>query len=229
MEEQKLMDRTEHFLRRLYEDGEPLGRLLDGTDAVDFSWVGPDRKEYFDNSEALARWWEKEGKDGRERLAVSGLAMTVLPAGAETAAVLASWRLTGEGAERRERGTFVYLSRGGRPLLAHLHISRPQVIVWPEGGEGAKREASRLPESFLPEPAPAPHIPVRQRRVLRCLREGLTYKEIGEVLGISPRTVRYYVSELIHRFRVENKAQLLAASRRLALGDGPSDEKEDRP
>lgn len=34
-------------------------------------------------------------------------------------------------------------------------------------------------------------------------------------MGISPRTVRYYVSELIHRFHVENRAQLLAASQGL--------------
>lgn len=58
-------------------------------------------------------------------------------------------------------------------------------------------------------------MPAKQRRVLYYLRAGMTYREIGEIMGISPRTVRYYVSELIHRFRVENKAQLLKASQAL--------------
>ena len=55
----------------------------------------------------------------------------------------------------------------------------------------------------------------KQRRVLYYLRSGMTYREIGEIMGISPRTVRYYVSELIQRFHVENRAQLLAASQGL--------------
>ena len=79
---------------------------------------------------------------------------------------------------------------------------------------------SALREEEPPLPA---QVPAKQRRVLRCLRQGLTYKETGEVLGISPRTVRYYVSELIHRFHVENKVQLLAVSRGV---DEPLDERK---
>ena len=56
----------------------------------------------------------------------------------------------------------------------------------------------------------------------------MTYEETGELLSLSPRTVRYYVNELIHRFRVENRAQLIAASERLEA-EMPRGEKEEQP
>ena len=38
--------------------------------------------------------------------------------------------------------------------------------------------------------------PQQTRQRLRRLRQGLTYKEIGEVLGISPRTLRYKLAQM---------------------------------
>ena len=204
-----------------------MAELLRGADDVDFSWIGTDRKECFDGPETLIRWWDREQKDtDRPRLRVTDLVMDAQAAGESAAAVLAAWRLTGDGTARRGRGTFVYRLRAGRWLLAHVHLSQPWALVW--GGERFPVTAARMNSEYLAavrqEETPLPaDVPAKQRRVLRRLRQGLTYKEIGEVLGISPRTVRYYVSELIHRFHVENKVQLLAVSRGV---DEPLDERK---
>ncbi len=232
MDREELTARTERFLRALYEDGAPLAELLRGADDVDFSWIGAERKECFDGPESLVRWWDREKKDeSRPHLAVTDLVMDAQAAGESAAAVLAAWRLAGDRSTRRQRGTFVYRLRAGRWLLAHVHLSQPWALVW--GDERFPVTAARMNGEYLAaarqdETPPLPaQVPAKQRRVLRRLRQGLTYKEIGEVLGISPRTVRYYVSELIHRFHVENKAQLLAASR--GLDEIADEEKEETP
>lgn len=223
MDRAELSERTAHFLRALYEEGASLTELLRGADDVDFSWIGADRKEYFEGPELLTRWWEREQKDERRPLLhVKDLVMEEQDAGDSTAAELAAWRLTGNGNACRQRGTFVYRLRAGRWLLSHVHISQPWALVW--GDESFPVTAARMNSEYLAalrEETPLPaDVPAKQRRVLRCLRQGLTYKEIGEVLGISPRTVRYYVSELIHRFHVENKVQLLAVSRGVDESEG---------
>lgn len=46
------------------------------------------------------------------------------------------------------------------------------------------------------------------------LAEGLSYRAIAEALQITPRTVRYYVAELCRRLGAENRAQLIAATRK---------------
>lgn len=108
----------------------------------------------------------------------------------------------------------------GRADRAGAYSSVPAVgLVW--GRESFPITAGRINYEYLTavqrteSHREMPRVPAKQRRVLYYLRSGMTYREIGEIMGISPRTVRYYVSELIHRFHVENRAQLLAASQGL--------------
>jgi DNA-binding NarL/FixJ family response regulator len=54
-------------------------------------------------------------------------------------------------------------------------------------------------------------ISAREREVLALLADGLTDREIGEKLGISPRTVETHVGSLLSKLGVRNRAQ--AASR----------------
>jgi DNA-binding NarL/FixJ family response regulator len=48
---------------------------------------------------------------------------------------------------------------------------------------------------------------VRERDVLRHLAEGHTDREIGEQLGISPRTVETHVGSILHKLGVRNRAE----------------------
>ncbi len=72
-----------------------------------------------------------------------------------------------------------------------------------------------------PVPAPAPAragLNPRQAEVLSLLAQGLTYKEVGARLHLSPRTVRYHVAEIMARLHVENRAQVLAFAGRNGFG-----------
>ncbi|MCI4664964.1 MAG: PAS and helix-turn-helix domain-containing protein [Neomegalonema sp.] len=53
------------------------------------------------------------------------------------------------------------------------------------------------------------HLTVREREVLSLMQDGLTSKEIGGRLGLSPRTIEDVRSRLIHRFGVRRASELL--------------------
>lgn len=50
----------------------------------------------------------------------------------------------------------------------------------------------------------------RQTEVLRLVADGLTYREVGEQLSLSERTVRFHMSEIIARLHLYNRSQVLA-------------------
>ena len=50
----------------------------------------------------------------------------------------------------------------------------------------------------------------REAQVLGMLRRGHTTSAIAERLGIAPVTVRRHISELVHKFGVEDRTQLLS-------------------
>jgi len=64
----------------------------------------------------------------------------------------------------------------------------------------------------------------RQIEVLKLLAEGLSYKEVGARLFLSPRTIKYHVEEIMNRLHLENRAQVLAFAGRMGLtGNKPSE------
>lgn len=54
----------------------------------------------------------------------------------------------------------------------------------------------------------------REREVLRLLANGMTDREIGETLAISPRTVESHVSSLLRKLGVRNRAEAAERYRR---------------
>ncbi len=57
----------------------------------------------------------------------------------------------------------------------------------------------------------------RQMEVLKLVSEGLTYKEIGKRLSLSPRTIKYYMVEIMDQLHLDNRAQVLAYAGLLGL------------
>jgi len=56
----------------------------------------------------------------------------------------------------------------------------------------------------------APALSSRQLEILTLATQGLTYKEVGEALCLSERTVKYHVGEIMKRLHLKNRAQLIA-------------------
>jgi len=77
-------------------------------------------------------------------------------------------------------------------------------------------EASQAP---APEPNPADKLTPRQREVLILVAKGLSYKEAGLRLGLSPRTIKYHMAEIMQLLHLEHRAQVLAAAGRLGLAN----------
>ncbi len=62
----------------------------------------------------------------------------------------------------------------------------------------------------------------RQREVLALVAQGLSYKEAGARLGLSPRTIKYHMVEIMNQLHLENRAQVLAYAGQMGLGkDSP--------
>lgn len=57
----------------------------------------------------------------------------------------------------------------------------------------------------------------RQTEVLRLVAQGLTYREVGERLSLSERTVRFHMTEIISRLHLQNRSQVLAYAGKLGL------------
>lgn len=77
----------------------------------------------------------------------------------------------------------------------------------------AEIESPRLPVS----PSPIPLLSERQMEVLRLVASGLGYKEVGQRLALSERTVRYHMAEIMDRLHLENRAQVIAYAGKLGL------------
>jgi len=63
----------------------------------------------------------------------------------------------------------------------------------------------------------------RQIEVLKLVAEGLSYKEVGAQLALSPRTIKYHMVEIMNQLHLENRAQVLAYAGRLGLGREKTD------
>ncbi len=59
----------------------------------------------------------------------------------------------------------------------------------------------------------------RQLEVLEMVANGITYKEVGETLGLTERTVKYHMEKILEVLHLENRAQVIAYAGRMGLID----------
>jgi DNA-binding NarL/FixJ family response regulator len=78
--------------------------------------------------------------------------------------------------------------------------------------EDVRTEAA-MPAVPLEEDA----ITQRQAEVLSLVAQGLTYREVGARLYLSPRTVKYHMAEIMRKLHVQNRAQVLALAGAIVL------------
>lgn len=62
------------------------------------------------------------------------------------------------------------------------------------------------------EPSPLDELTEREREVLGLMTQGLTNKQIGEALLITPNTVKKHVDHILQKLRVSNRAAAVAVA-----------------
>ena len=97
------------------------------------------------------------------------------------------------------------------------------------GGEAifSPSVATRLMDFFgtlPPEAVPRrfPELTDRERAVLDLLARGRSNPEIGQRLGLSPKTVANHVSSILSKLQVVDRAQAMLRAREAGLGSGSS-------
>lgn len=125
-----------------------------------------------------------------------------------------------------QRATLLLHAEGDVLRLMHIHISEPLSARSPSPcvhRMNASSSAYMGAVLMEREMEPIPGCTRRQQLVLYFLTQGLRYEDIAARLQVTPRTVRYYVTELCRRLQVENRSQLIAAAqsyRRRKAGSG---------
>jgi len=82
----------------------------------------------------------------------------------------------------------------------------------------ATEDVSSRPASRPSEKERQPNgLTARQTEVLRLVAGGLTYRDVGQRLSVSERTVRFHMTEIISRLHLQNRSQVLAYAGKLGL------------
>lgn len=50
----------------------------------------------------------------------------------------------------------------------------------------------------------------RQIEILEMVAKGITYKEVGETIGLTERTVKYHMGRILEQLHLENRSQVIA-------------------
>lgn len=92
--------------------------------------------------------------------------------------------------------------------FAHQHAPRPD-----------QEPAPPSPSPSQPATTPEPHdeLTARQMQILTLVAQGQTYREVAETIGITERTVKYHMSEIIDHLHLHNRAQVIAYASRMGL------------
>lgn len=152
MTKEELLERSETFLRGFFEKGLPVEDLLAGADPVDFSWIGPGEKEFFDNRDALLAWYRRAAvQKARKTGPVTALEMQCAFPEEDAAEVTARFWVSEERSRLEYRATLIYTKKQGRLLLVHVHLSAPWVRAaeredFPSSGGASITNSSKPPK-----------------------------------------------------------------------------------
>ncbi|BBG02909.1 MULTISPECIES: response regulator [Pseudonocardia] len=136
------------------------------------------------------------------------LVLTMLSADAVTAAVRAG-----------ARGYLLKDAEPGRIVAAVRAVAAGDSVFGPQ-------TAARLLGSLDrtgPDRTAFPGLTERELEILGLLAEGLDNSTIGRRMGLRPKTVRNYVSNVIGKLQAADRAEAVLRARRAGLGDTGSD------
>jgi len=64
----------------------------------------------------------------------------------------------------------------------------------------------------------------RQYQILTLVAQGQTYSQVATIIGISERTVKYHMSEIMDCLHLQNRAQVIAYAARMGMVRAENDE-----
>lgn len=94
-------------------------------------------------------------------------------------------------------------------VLPQLHTTLQRVTATEHDLRRAAPPLPTPPAQALP-PRPRGAVTERERQILRWVREGKSNPQIGEVLGISPLTVKNHVQKILRKLGAGNRTQAVA-------------------
>jgi non-specific serine/threonine protein kinase len=84
-------------------------------------------------------------------------------------------------------------------------------LAWAAGREQTLEEAAAEALALAPPPGTPPEpLTARQREVAALVARGLTNRQIGERLSLSPHTVERHVENILNRLGLSSRAQIAA-------------------
>jgi DNA-binding NarL/FixJ family response regulator len=92
--------------------------------------------------------------------------------------------------------------------------ARGEAVLSPGLTTRILREFARRPAS---ETGPDSTLTPRQLQVLTLVARGLTYKEVGEKLFLSERTIKYHMGEILTQLHMDNRSQVIAFAKSAGL------------
>lgn len=90
--------------------------------------------------------------------------------------------------------------------FAHSHATRPEL-------DTSLKQPGHPPAA----PEPDADLTARQMQILALVAQGQTYRQVAETIGITERTVKYHMSEIIDHLHLNNRAQVIAYATRMGL------------
>lgn len=75
--------------------------------------------------------------------------------------------------------------------------------------------------------APAELLTERQLQILDLVSRGLTYREAGDSLGLTERTLKYHMGRIIELLHLENRAQVIAYAARMGIVGATGNERDE--
>lgn len=88
-------------------------------------------------------------------------------------------------------------------LLPHLHATFLRV-------QATEQEMNNQPPPAPSRPGQVATVTERERQILGWVREGKSNQQIGELLGISPLTVKNHIQKILRKLGASNRAQAVA-------------------
>lgn len=217
---QEAIERTRKYMRGYYGKEISPRDIAKDISIQGFSWIGASTGECFpDGQKGILFFCHQWDYQHVPRIYMDRDTYSVQTLGESVFLVCMQCRLRTDPSSKLvlsevQRGTFVYHLEDGALKLAHIHVSnewqvreRYEKFADTRGRANYEYLQQLLAERKL---GMVEKLSIRQREVLNLLCQGYTYKEIGEIMDISPRTVRYHVNEMLIKFHAANKNQLIS-------------------